>query len=198
MKSDKPLLISKRDGAVERFSRTKLRNCVARALQASAADARLAEPLSRAVELHMQEWTEPRPPTTDYLFRCVRSVLQQTGLSEAAEALQEHYRARRARRKRCRVVDQLHRESNATAWNKRAIVDTLHKRYGLSIGVARFLAGRVEDQALQLGSRFVSRSLLSELMAHELAAWGLIDSLFDASAATTEDAAAVPPRPRDA
>jgi len=40
--------------------------------------------------LHLQDWSEQAPPTTSYIYRCVRAVLQQTGLADVADELMEH------------------------------------------------------------------------------------------------------------
>ncbi len=177
MKNARQVVITKSDGTLERFSATKLTNCLASVLRAQSYDPRLARPLANAVAMHLQEWQDPSPPTSAYIYRCVRAVLRQTGLSDVADALAEHRRQRQARRRRLRVVDSEFARGPGCTWHKGTLVRTLQARYGLRHGVSRFVAGRVEAQVFSLDYRTVSRSFLAELVRNELMAWGLIDEV---------------------
>jgi hypothetical protein len=53
------------------------------------------------------------------------------------------------------------------------LVATLENAYGLRHSVARFLAGRVEQQVFALNYRVVTKALLAELVRCEVLAWGL-------------------------
>ena len=176
MKSTKQVVVAKQDGTLERFSLAKLTNCLASAMHSLAYDPRLASPMARAVAMHLAEWNQPAPPSTDYIYRCARSVLHQTGLPDVADVLAAHHRARAARRRRIRVVESALPGATSEPWRKAALVSTLQTRYGLRRAVSRFVAGRIEAQVFGLDYRTVSRSFLSELVRSELLAWGLAES----------------------
>lgn len=169
-------MVTKRDGTLERFSLAKLCNCLAAVMRRQAYDPRLAGPLAKAVAMHLQEWQESSPPSTDYIYRCVRSVLQQTGLSDVADELAGHRRQRRARRSRIQVTDPA-RPSARERWRKAALVETLQNRHGLRYAVSRFMAGQIEAQVFSLGYREVSKPFLLELVRNEVQAWGLVDEV---------------------
>jgi hypothetical protein len=171
----KQVVVTKHDGTLERFSLTKLTNCLATVMRRRAYDPRLADPLSKAVAMHLQEWRDLAPPSTNYLYRCVRSVLQQTGLSDVADELATHRQQRRWRRVRIRVVDPQHAAPEGELWCKARLVETLQNRHGLRYPVARFLASRIENQVFALDYRVVSGAFLRELMRSEVLAWGLAD-----------------------
>jgi hypothetical protein len=176
VKSTKQIVVTKQDGTLERFSLAKLTNCLASAMRNLAYDPRLAGPLARAVAMHLQDTTEPGPPTTDYVYRCARAVLQQTGLVDVADVLASHRRLRTVRRHRIRVVESAAPGARSAPWRKSALVETLQADHGLRRAVARFVAGRIEAQVFALDYRSVSRSFLAELMRSELMAWGLVDA----------------------
>ncbi len=175
MKSTRQIVLSKQDGTLERFSPAKLTNCLSAAMRNLAYDPRLAGPLARAVAMHLQEWSAASPPTTDYVYRCARSVLQQTGLTDVADVLASHRRLRTVRRHRIRVVESASAGARSEPWRKSALVETLRGRHGLRRAVSRFVAGRIEAQVFALDYRTVSRSFLAELMRSELQAWGLVE-----------------------
>ena len=173
MKRTKSLIITKRDGTLERFSVEKLRSCLGRVLSATADEPRLADPLSRAIKLHLQESGRTAMSSSEYVFRCARSVLLQTGLSDAARGLVSHRRLRIARRRRVRVYDPLETGREPVRWRKSAVVASLQNVYNVRQAVARFLAGHIENRVLELGYRLVSRPFLAELVRNEMLAWGL-------------------------
>jgi len=175
VKKTRQIVVTKSDGTLERFSLAKLSNCLTAAVRELAYDPRLAQPLGRAVAMHLQEWSEANPPTTGYIYRCLRSVLQQTGLSDVADALAEHRRQRRMRRRRIRVLDLDPMSAGSEAWRKSAIVETLRNEFGLRHAVARFMAGRIEDQVFALDYRVISRPFIWEMLRNEVLAWGLAD-----------------------
>ena len=175
MRSTRQVVVTKRDGTVERFSLAKLTNGVAALLRHLNYDPALAAPLARAVAMHLQEWSAASPPSTSYIYRCVRSVLQQTGLGDVADALAAYRRRRQTQRQAIRVVDANHSERPSEPWRKSTLVATLHQRYHLRHGVCRFMAGQIEAHVFALGYRAVTRSFLRELMHNEVLAWGLAD-----------------------
>lgn len=174
MKRTRELVVTKRDETVERFSLPKLVNSIRIALEGRGYDGRLSGPLAKAVEMHLWELRRGDPPSTDYIFRCVSSVLQQTGLTDVSEDLMLHRRMRLARRRRMRVAAAPGGAAEATAaWKKSMLVATLENGYGLRHSVARFLAGQVEQQVFALNYRVVTKALLAELIRCEMLAWGL-------------------------
>jgi hypothetical protein len=177
VKRCKEIVVTKRDGSAECFNVAKLSTCLARALQGAAYDPRLARPLSRAVALHLGEWSDSRPPTTNYVFRCVCSVLQQTGLGDVAQSLHHARRLRDNHRRRVRVFDsdQQRDRRHGRAWQKVSLVASLQERYGLRHAVSRFIAGQVESQVFALKYRAITKPFLSELVHNEVLAWGLAD-----------------------
>lgn len=173
MKRRKDTVVLKRDGTVERFSLFKLMNSIRVALEGRAYEGRLSGPLARAVELHLREFRIGEAPSTDYIFRCVASVLEQTGLTDVCEDMSLHRRMRNIRRRRTRVVGAAAASETATAWQKAMVVATLEGHYGLRHSVARFLAGQIEQQVFALNYRAITRPFLAELIRNEVLAWGL-------------------------
>ncbi len=174
MKPTKSLVITKRDGTLERYSPAKLRSCLVRVIRAGAEEPQLAAPLAQAITLHLRERPDPDMPTSDYLFGCVRAALVQTGLIGPAQVLEAHRRLRDARRQRVRVSDPLEPGREPVRWRKSAIVATLQNVYDLRQAVARFLAGRIEERVFGLGYRLLSKPFVAELVRNEVLAWGLL------------------------
>jgi hypothetical protein len=174
MKDRKHIIVTKRDGTLERFRPAKLVATVARAMRARRYDPALAEPLVRAVALHLREWGDPQPPTTNYIHRCVCSVLRQTGLSDIGDDLAAARRQRTLCRRRVRVVER-DGDPRGETWRKAVVVETLQNTYGLRYAVCRFLAGQIEQQIFALNYRRVKKSFLAELVRNEVMAWGLAD-----------------------
>ncbi|MCH8804736.1 MAG: hypothetical protein IH986_01430 [Planctomycetes bacterium] len=176
MKRGIPVIIGKRDGHTEAFCIAKVKRCLGAAMSACSRDARFADPLAQAVQMHLEQWTETRPPTSNYIFRCLRSALVQTGMPEAAEELLSHRQIRSAGRCGIRVYDSAGRRSNGEPWRKAALVNTLQARYGLRRPTARILAREIETRVLALDYPLVSTALINELMRNELLAWGFDDN----------------------
>ncbi len=175
-RTSRDIVVTKQDGTVERFVLPKLANSLARVLRGRAYDARLATPLARAVAMHLREWPREQPPGTDYIYQCVTSVLQQTGLTDVADDLGHHRRLRAARRRRTRVLPSgAPAGTTGESWRKAALVATLENRYGLTHAVSRFLAGQIELQVFALNYRLLTRPFLAELVRNEVLAWGLAD-----------------------
>jgi len=174
MSRDRSIVITKRDGTLERFSLEKLRSCLARTLAGSGGDPRLAAPLAQAVALHLRETAGDDPPTADYIFNCARAALCQTGLDAAAHALIAHRHLRWARRRQVRVYDPLESGRPPVRWRKGALVATLQRVYDLRQAVARFLAAAVEERVFALGYGLLSKPFVAELLRNEVMAWGLL------------------------
>jgi hypothetical protein len=170
------VLIRKRDGTAEPFDLAKLRRSVGAAMRECGYDPRYADALARAVAAHLDQWDQPRAPTTQYVFRCVCAVLRETGLGDAAAAMKECYRRRAANRRRLMVVDRGRPSDPGAIWRKGAIASALRQRYSVSPPTARILAGQIEERVFRLDYDVVSTSLVAELIHSELTAWGLAHS----------------------
>lgn len=169
------LSIVKADGSSERFSESKLQRCLQQVLRGSAYDVKLAEPLARAVAMHVSGTRSTRPPASEYVFRCLLTVLKETGLDDAADALANHRRQRAAHRRRVRILVSSRTKRALLGWSKRAVVQSLMQQHGLQRPVARLLAGEIETRVFALGYRVVRAPLVTELTRNELMAWGLAD-----------------------
>jgi transcriptional regulator NrdR family protein len=170
----KTIVIEKRGGSREPFSAAKLRRVLALAMQESQIDPKLADPLVQAVEVHLRYWDDERPPTSEYVFRCVCAVLKQTDLTEVADILLAHRRWRRVRRRSVRVL-RAKPKRGSRPWKKRDLIAQLEGRFGIGRSAARIIASEMEQRVLNLGFRLVSQPLLDELLQNELMAWGLCD-----------------------
>jgi hypothetical protein len=179
-------MIIKRDGTREPFSPAKLRRIIIAGMRACRYDVKLAEPLVQAVEVHLRYWEEPKPPTSEYVFRCVFAVLKQTGLKDVAECLAAHRRWRRMQRRNVRLLRQPPKRGSKP-WRKASLVAHLRKRFGVGQEVARIVAGDLEMRVLNLGFQELSQRLMEELVLSELAAWGLLND--DAKDCAAEQAA---------
>jgi hypothetical protein len=186
----KTIEIIKRDGSHEPFDAAKLRSCLAAAMQNCHYDVRYATALSQAVASHLEQWERRQPPSSDYLFRCVRSVLMETGLQDVAQCLVAHRRERLASRRSLQIC--AGDADEPVAWDKQRVVQSLEGRYGLGRTVARVIAGEVERRVLGLGYRLISASLVEEVIRNELMAWGLIEQWQPASAAGAMAISAAP------
>lgn len=198
MKRNRPVVITKRDGTLECFSIGKLRACLARVMRGSARDVAVADPLARAVGLHLREQRGDSPPSTEYVYRCVCLALTQTGLGEVTAELAAHRRLRQARRRRVRIFDSMQSPRTTVKWRKGAVVAALQNVYDLRQSVARFLAGQIEEQVFALGYRLVSKTFMAELVRNEVLAWGLLSVPVRAShGVSPPDGHAVGRQPRE-
>ncbi len=180
--SGNQLHVTKRDGTTEVFEMAKLRRSIAAAMRDCGYDEAICDPLARAVKVHLDEIDRSKPATTEYIFRCVRSVLQQTGLEDVSQELSHKARLRDRARRSIRVVGSDIGRRNSVAWRKRELVTNLMERYELRRSVSRYLAGQVEQRVFALNYRLVSKTLLAELVKNEVMAWGLSEPVTSAPA----------------
>ncbi len=170
-------MIAKREGQLERFEPPKPRRCLAAAMKACNRDLRLADALAGAVALHLRDWSAAAPPSSDYIFRCLRTALVETGMEDVAQHLVLHRRRRASQRRGLSVFDVNKSHYALAPWRKAAVAATLEGRHGLTHAVARILAGEIERRVLALEYSVVSKSLIRELVRNELLAWGLVDAM---------------------
>lgn len=168
-------MIAKREGALEPFEPAKPRRCLAAAMKTCHRDVRLADALVRAVALHLRDRPADAPTSANYIFRCLCVALTKTGMEDVARQLVLHRRFRADQRRRLSVFDADQSQYALAPWRKAAVAATLAGRYGLSLAVARILAGEIECRVLGLGYSVVSKALIRELLRSELLAWGLVD-----------------------
>ena len=166
-------MVAKRGGDLEPFDAAKPRRCLAAVMRTCDLDARFADALAQAVDCHVRDWPEESWPTTDYVFRCLRSALTQTGMQQAADELCSHRRRRAAQRRAVSVCMARQGRDSLAPWRKATVARKLERRNGLSHSVARILAGEIEQRVLGLGYTVVSAALIAELVRNELQAWGL-------------------------
>lgn len=171
--SGKAIQITKRDGSREAFQGAKLGAVLRRAMAESEQEERLAEPLVRAVALHLEELDDESQASTKYIHRCVRSVLRQTGLAEVADTLTHHAQQRDRRRRAMRIVTTDASANRYQQYKKSDIVRLLREEFEVGRAAARIIAGRVERQVFGLNYKMISRTLLVEIVRTELMAWGL-------------------------
>lgn len=179
MNSLQTLSVTKCDGSSEPFDFAKLRRCLASCMRSCQYDQRYADALTQAVAMHLKDWDESRPPRSDYIFQCVRTVLSETGLGDVAKALISHRRQRAVRRKRLTVIESRGGVRAPLAWEKSRVAMTLERRYRLARGTARILAGEIEQRILGLNYGVISAALVAEVIRNELMAWGLSEKTRD-------------------
>lgn len=172
-------LITKSDGSKEPLHAAKLRRCVTRVLGDGGLDRHMADPLTKAVNVHIQH-SRHALPTSEYVYQCVLAALSQTGLGKAALLLESHREQRRRARRRVAVYDAA-RPIRPAAWSKSRLVASLKSGYGLGHSVARQLGGLIETKVLGMGFRFVSSELVAAIVRNELQAWGLLGELAEDS-----------------
>ena len=134
-------MIAKREGQLERFEPPKPRRCLAAAMKACNRDLRLADALAGAVALHLRDWSAAGPPSSDYIFRCLRTALVETGMEDVAQHLVLHRRRRASQRRGLSVFDVNKSHYALAPWRKAAVAATLEGRHGLTHAVARILRG---------------------------------------------------------
>ena len=181
MRNARRVMVAKREGQLEPFEAAKLRRCLAAAMKVCDCDERFAEALTRAVELHLRDWSKARPPTTDYVFCCAHTALTETGMGHVAQYLARQRRRRAAQRRKVSVLDVRNPGCAGVRWRKAAVAQALRSRHGLSRSIARILAGEIEQRVLTLGYSTVSTTLIAELIRNELLAWGLADAAIGAA-----------------
>ena len=180
MSNQPHIMVAKREGGLEQFDRQKARRGVAAALASSGGDMRFADALARAVELHLRQWNEPDPPSSGYIFRCLRTALIETGLDDGALRFVSYRGQRAKQRQELSVYDADESRFALAPWRKAAVAETLEGCRGVGHAAARILAGEIERRVLSLGYSVVSKTLIREMIQSELLAWGMADAVPDA------------------
>ncbi len=165
--------VVKRDGSKEPFEFAKLRRSVAAAMRTCHYEDRYADALCRAVTLHIDQ-SARRHPTTEYVFRCVRAVLSETGLTDVGEQFALFRRRRDSQRRDLCVIGARRAQGRTVPWDRGRVTRTLEKRYGVGHATARIVSGEIERRVLGLGYKTLTAALVSELLRSELRAWGIV------------------------
>jgi len=161
--------VMKSDRTVESYLHTKVLGTFHHALSAAGEpDLYAAEQMAEAVTFYLYSQPASRTVTTDEIHLMVQAVLQDTGFTPAAAALNEHRIGRRLQRKRIEIVeDTAENRLQTTPWSKSAVVETLMKQYGLNRPLARVIAGAVEEKVIRMGTSRIRKTLLRELVESE-------------------------------
>lgn len=178
------LRIRKRDGTVEDFSLSKLRECFRRGLEASAdgydGGPSVPRELADAVHEYLSQELDGRPIGSDRVLELVDLVLNQIGQPSAAVAVR-HYAERKTRlRRRLLVAAPRGREGGFVhqRWSKLKLIQHLSGKHLLDAPTSRMIAGRVEQLIFNCNFRVVTTGLVLEMTRSELMTWGLLPAAF--------------------
>lgn len=161
--------VMKTDGTAEPCLHTKVLGTFHRALsEAGEPNLYAAEQMTQAVTYYLYSRPHTRTVTTDEIHLMIQSVLQDTGHTSAAEALNQHRIQRKLQRRRIEVIEDTPDSNTASApWNKSAIVGHLVSRYHLSRSLARVIAGQVEETIFRMEIFRVRKGLIRHLVETE-------------------------------
>ena len=161
--------VVKRDGTKEPFDALRVRGCLLRVIDPEEASFAHADALAWAIRCYLRR-RRIRCVSSAALLEMLLSVLRGVGMADSAGRLEAHYAARARFRSRLRVD---HGEA-CTAWSKQWLVEHARRQWALPRPVARILAGRIEFELMERQTDRVARGELMEMLASEVAAWGLI------------------------
>jgi hypothetical protein len=178
------LRIRKRDGTVELFSLSKLRECLRRGLETAAEgyDFAMAAPreLADAVHEYLLRENADRPIASDRILELVELVLNQIGQSSAAMVVRQYAERKTRLRRRLLVAS-----TGATSgrfihkrWSKAKLIQHLRGKHLLDASTSRMIAGRVEQLIFNCNFRVVTTGLVVEMTRSELMTWGLVPAAF--------------------
>jgi hypothetical protein len=159
----------KTDRTVESYLHTKVLGTFHHALSAAGGpDLFAAEQMAEAVTFYLYSRPHSRTITTDEIHLMIQAVLQDTGFSSAAGALNEHRIQRKLQRKRIEVIEETQEGNPQTSgWNKSVIVEHLVRQYHLNRALARVIAGSVEEKVIRMGVTRIRKGLIRELVEAE-------------------------------
>ncbi len=179
------LIIRKRDGTAESFSRAKMVACLMRPLHETcdADPPATAEALAESVLQHLEQAQINAAIPSVRLREFVEAVLSQTGYLQAADALKHHARLREQQRRQIHVAYFHERRGTFVhrRWSKSAVVANLRTEHDLESCVARCVAGVVESAVLRCGLKVVTTGLIDQMIQSELLAWGLLPTVLRVS-----------------
>ena len=174
------LMVEKADGSHEVYLHTKVLGTIAAALgECEILDTYSSEELAETVSLYLRRHHSNNAVCSDDIHSMILAVLADTGYEAAAQCLQDYRLRRKIHRQR-----QLVQSGGANArlstgatistgpelrdWNKSIIVQDLMEHEGLGRGLARTIAGLVEDKVLRLECSLVTTELIQALVHNEM------------------------------
>jgi hypothetical protein len=179
------LQVEKSDGSLEVYLHTKVMGTITLALsEVGDYQETVAEQLAEAVSLYLRHQYGSGRVSFNEIRSMIEVVLADTGHEKAALALQEHRIIRQIKRNRVEVVKRSipqrifdsrrsvlnYDQSEVQPWNKSMIVRELERERHLPRGLARVIAGVVEEKVLTLGYRQIDSTLIRALVDNEFLA----------------------------
>jgi hypothetical protein len=168
MRGSRTIHVVKRAGASEPFSVEKLRLCLWRAMACRAEMLLHAHYLAEAIALYLRR-NRRRLVTSGALLEMAVRALDQTGLGDAAEALEAHHCRRLAARGRLVLV---HSTGRRSRWDRNWLTEQIHHRWGVGRSAARALSAMVEDELLPFEGP-VNRQAVLDLACRRVDEFGL-------------------------
>ncbi|MHC4552986.1 MAG: hypothetical protein ACYSUT_09525 [Planctomycetota bacterium] len=160
--------ILKSDGAIEPYLHTKVLGSFHHALALVGCESLYAaEQMAEAVTFYLYRQVSHGTLNTDQIHQMVTDVLESTGYGHAAEALSDHRRTRKLKRRRIEViadVEQNPQMTVSTQWDKTRIVYDLVAGGSMDRMLARAVASAVEEKILSMGVTRVRKSLVHQLV----------------------------------
>ena len=178
------LKVIKADGSVEEYLHTKVMATLSNALgSVGRSDAFVAEQLAEAATFFLYHDRGRAKVTSGDILAITKGLLSSTGHEDAAAALSDHSHQRDLVRRRIEVVklevrnlsdaeelDEIRRLGLTSRWNKSQIVADLIREQNLPRATAKVIASMVEDKIVNSQFRYVSCSLIKELVLSDTVA----------------------------
>lgn len=182
--------VVKADASQERYLHTKVIGTINNALDsAGRADAELSQHLAEVVTYFVHR--QGQIISSGEVFSIIKAILEATGHTDAAEALDRHHYLRKLSRAR---VEVLHADAAGPAqlealwedstcrlpWQKQNIVAYIMRNWKLEKPLARTIASAVEQKIFNIGSQVVCSELIKQLVLAETAAFSRAQKQFTA------------------
>lgn len=181
--------VTKRDGRVMPFDRSKITEAIFKAAQSVGGEDRLlAEELANAVVLFLAKKYQDQVPGIEDIQDVVEKVLIETGHAKTGKAYIIYRENRRQTRENLKVRKKVRGKSSSTDmallvtpsakdevldWDKGRIALALQKEANVSEDVAMDIASAVEKRVFSSGLSRISTALVRELVDNELFERGL-------------------------
>lgn len=181
--------VTKRDGRVMPFDRSKITEAIFKAAQSVGGDDRLlAEELANVVVLFLAKKYQDQVPGIEDIQDVVEKVLIETGHAKTGKAYIIYRENRRQTRENLKVRKKVRGKSSSTDmallvtpsakdevldWDKGRIALALQKEANISEDIAMEIASAVEKRVFSSGLSRISTALVRELVDNELFERGL-------------------------
>lgn len=170
--------ILKSDTSIEPYLHTKVLGSFHNALALIGCESLYAaEQMAEAVTFYLYRQISQGTLNTDQVHQMVTDVLESTGYGCAAEALSDHRRTRKLKRRRIEVIADVQQNPQMTVsaqWDKTRVVHDLLADGAVDRLLARAIASAVEEKILNMGVTRVRKSLVHQLVIADM------ESLMDA------------------